>query len=340
MILVRNSIPYHSEKEVDRDRNISVRFFSDMNEDTFNRNSVILFNMVEQKVEHVNLVYSNKILEVKPIELLAPGTHYKLMISGGDLGVRDIVDIPMAETYSLEFYTKDTVALKAPVLIEPNHRTIVDMPFTIKLQGDEEAAYIRLQISDSHSFNKIIYPINEQLIASQVELELTPDIKLAAGTYYLRVASVDEAGIQTAFAAPIQFYTEGNFTEGDEVLTPELPEEPPVEEPIEPPVEEPEEPIEEPTEDEEPQEPIEGEEPVEGEEPERPIEDVINDEIEIPEIPEEEEEVIFKVLGLKPKQDMVHVPVTNMKTIIIRFSEDVDPDSVTMESVYVVAEKN
>lgn len=313
MIQVKTSTPYHSEKEVSRDRSISVRFFSDMNEDTFNRNSVMLFNMGEQKVEHVNLVYRNKVLEIKPVALLAPGTHYKVMIAGGAHGVRDIVDIPMAETYSLEFYTKDSVELKPPAIIEPIHRTIVDMPMQIKLQGDEEATYIRMQLSDSHDFSKIIYPINEQLIASQVELELTPDIKLAAGTYYLRAASINEDGIQTAFGIPIQFYTDGNFDpDEEEVLTPELPAEPV-----------------------DPEEP-----PVEGEEELPPIEDDINEQIDVPDITEEEEEVLFRVLGLIPKKDKVHVPIANMKTIVIRFNQDIDPSSVTSESVYVVAEKN
>lgn len=315
MMQIRNTTPYHTEKNVSRDRSISVRFFSDMNEDTFNRNTIMLFNTMDQRTEMIHLTYSNKILEIKPIELLQPNTHYKLMITGGELGVRDIVDIPMAESYSMEFFTKESEELKPPIIIEPIHRTIVDMPITIKMQGDKEASYIRLQLSDSHDFSKIIYPINEQLIASQGEVSLTPDIQLKEGTYYLRAASLNEEGIQTSFSTAIQFYTDGNYLE--EVLTPEPPEEP-----IDP---------------EEPEIPEESETPEESEEPS--IEDIINE--EIPDITdEEEEEVIFKVLGLKPKQDMTHVPITEMKTIIIRFSEDIDLKSVTSESVYVVAEKN
>lgn len=308
MILVRNTEPFHTEKNVNRDSKIYVRFFSDMKEDTFTRNNVVLFNVSDQKTEAVHLKYRQQILTIEPVELLAPKAHYRIMITGGELGVRDIVDTPMAESFTMEFYTKEVESLKPPAIIEPNHRTIIDMPTKIKINGFKEAAYIRLQLSDTHDFNRILYPINEQLFASQEYVEITPDIQLPKGTYYLRVASLNEKLEQSEFGAAIQFYTEGNLTEEP---APEPEPEPPTDPPVENPDEE-----------------------------EGSIEDNINEQLPPPDITEEEEELLFKVLGLSPKKDMVHVPISQMKTIVLRFNEDIDPASVTNETVYVVAEKN
>lgn len=302
MRFVENTFPHNMQSQLERDVELSIRFFLDVDENTIDDRTVILMDLVEQTPVSCSRVYKRRILTIKPIESLRPNNHYQLLIKGGTSGIKDIIGLEMAESYELEFYTKAIESIKPPAIMKPVNRTITESPFEIELSPAVNAMYYEVQLSKSNRFDKVIWPQNNHLIAQATEIKFKPDVVLSSGNYYLRARSMSDDGQASEYGPISQIYIDVPEIEEEvveEVKTPSI--------------------------------------TLGGKTSFTQDIDVINhllvDEV-VEAIPN------FFMLSSTPRKDEVHVPIAELKNIVIRLSENINPESINTKSIYVIKERN
>lgn len=297
MRFIEKTFPYHTQSQMERDVALDIRFFLDIHADTLNPDTIILLDMIEQKPVDCSHVYKRRSLQIKPMELLKPKHHYQLLLKGGTNGIKDVIGIEMADSFELEFFTKEMESIKPPAIIKPVNRTIIESPFDVKLSPVNNAMYYEVQLSKSNRFDVILWPQNSHLIAHSSVIEFRPDISLVSGNYYLRARSVSDSGETSEYGPVLQVYIEAS-----EVVAPITP-----------------------------MVTLSGN-------------TLIKQEVDLVRnlLIEEVVDTVptFFIIGTSPRKDETHIPIEKMKKIIVRFSENIDPKSVSEESVYVIKERN
>jgi|GEM_PF-3051673 len=209
MNVIYKTIPRHTEENIPLDQIIEIYFMIDIHKHSLRQENIILFNITEQIVEPISFEYQRRILKIRPTQKLKPNNHYQLQIVGGESGIKDITGRIMAQTYEVEFYTKDIENIKPPILFSPTDVSVIREPATFRFQPIEKAHYYELQISKSNTFHNLVWPTNGEKIYQASELSVTPNMSYETGTYYARIRSVDENGIASSWSSVIQFYYDG-----------------------------------------------------------------------------------------------------------------------------------
>lgn len=303
MRFVEKISPYNTEV-VERDIIIDVRFFVDVDTDTINSQNIILFDLKNQRVVETTFEYNRRRLLIKPIESLEPNGEFEIILKAGPNGIKDIVGMEMMGSYKSEFRTKAIEKLKPPAIVSPMNRTIVDAPVSIKISPSENATYYQIQIAKTNRFDKIEWPVNEQLFSMDNETIITPDLKWGNTNYYLRARSTDGSNEASEFGPVIQIYVSVPDVEesSDEV----------------------DEAIDDTNTDTDTNTDIElGN---------------INEKLETNETTKKINE--FKLLSATPDKDSINVPINDLNKIILRFSDNIDLATVNSNTVYVVKQKN
>lgn len=315
MHVVFKTIPAHGAENVPLDQVIGFQLMVDIQASTINEDTVLLMNLTEQKVEPITFHYQNKRLEIAPNEPLQARMHYQVILVGGEKGLKDITGRSMPQSYELEFVTGDSLNTKIPIIMQPVDRSVMQEAFTIQLEAIDDIRFFEVQISKSNTFQNVIWPTKEHAIYRLDQTVVKPDLVYEPGAYYLRARSVNEQNISSAWSVPIRFYYE----------EPKIAPAPPVGELPDDPV------IEEVT----PQVIIESRSK------RAPM-------TALSKLQEELETFVEPSIPLWVKQtnikdQTIHYPrdrFNQTRQIVIEFSEDLEPTSITNESCYVLKERN
>ncbi|MEB2276909.1 Ig-like domain-containing protein [Bacillus sp. ILBB4] len=224
MNVIHKTIPRHTDENIPLDQVFEFYFMIDMNLNTIKEEHIILLNLTERKVESVRFDYNRRVLKVRPVNKLSPNNHYQIQIVGGNDGIKDIIGRQMAQTYELEFYTKDVDSIKPPKILSPTDVSAISKPATIVLESNDKVEYYEVQISQSNTFANLLWPTNDEKVYSLLNTEVTPDIAYKTGLYYLRVRSVSETGEKSSWSQVIRYFYEGEpvIRQPDEEEVPEL----------------------------------------------------------------------------------------------------------------------
>ena len=321
MNVIYKTIPIHTAEKVALDQVIEVYFMIDINKQALRAEHFILLNMSERKVEDVEFEYNRRVLKIRPMKRLSPLTYYQLQIVGGTDGIKDITGRSMAQTYEVEFHTKDTESIKPPRVIAPTDKSIITKPVEVQLNPSQQAFYYELQISKSNTFHNVLWPVNGEKIYRMTDIKVTPDIKYETGSYYMRVRAVSEEGEASAWSSTIQFYYNG-VVEIEIPKDEEVPkEEPPITEPV----------------------PEVNEEDVVLQTKSRIIDEPLTQLSQLQDHFVQEAITASNALSVTAssvQNKSVNNKLTNAKTIIIDFSEDIDPLVATNNTCYVLVERN
>lgn len=327
MNVIYKTIPVHTAQKVTLDQVIEVFFMVDINKQTIRPEHLVLLNISERKVEDVEFEYSRRVLKVKPVNKLSPLTHYQLQIVGGTDGIKDITGRSMAQTYEIEFYTKDMESVKPPKVLSPTDKSIVSSAVTVQLEQSQHAFYYELQISKSNTFQNVLWPINGEKIYRMTDIKVTPDIKYETGSYYMRVRAVSDDGEVSAWSPTIRFYYNGTVeieVPKDEEVPVEVPKDPPVTEPIPDPV------------------PEVNEEDVVLQTKSR----IIEQPTQLSQLQDHFVQVVaaasnsLSVTSVSVQNKSVNNKLTSVKQITVDFNEDIAPETSTNNTCYVLVERN
>lgn len=326
MNVIYKTLPRHTEESIPLDQVLEVYFMVDINKNTFTPDSVILFNITEQIVEPVTFDYNRRVLKVQPIGKLGPNNHYQLQLIGGIKGLKDITGRSMAQTFELEFVTKDVESIKPPKILSPTDVSVVRTAATFQLEPNLDADYYELQISKSNTFHHLVWPTNGERVYRTPEVTVTPDVPYETGLYYMRVRSVGFQGEISSWSESIRYFYEG----APIIRVPE----------------------EEPMPDEE-----EPEEEVVTAQSQRVIlqtrsqlkEDQLTNLQNVFSAKAGETLTSLRVKSSSPKDKSVNNNVANFnsvlangnqKKIVIEFTEDIDPATVSKLTAYILSERN
>lgn len=203
---IRRTFPGHLERNVPVNKELEIIFFVDLNKHEITSDKIKLFNLTEEKSIPIKYRYYNRKLSVKSIEPLQSNMHYQLQLIGGPEGIVDITGAYMAESYSFEFFTSSEKRITAPVITSPIHMSEVRDSITFEWQPVEDAQYYELEVSRSNTFHNLEWPSEEIKI---FETKITPHIEYKKGSYYIRVRAVSITGIKSDYSKTIHVYYDG-----------------------------------------------------------------------------------------------------------------------------------
>jgi len=222
--LVQIVYPPSASTDVALDDVIKVQFSMDMNINTINSNTI---RLLDDNLSPVPLTVfmdqSNprRLAIAVPDQLLNPETRYKVVVVGGEEGVRsvDVYDDGGAFLYvdhSWNFTTGSKDVLSAPVLTYPSNDLILSSKdISFSWSSVEGAERYNFQISTDKSFSKII--LNEDSISTNsyypnTDLSIPVDIP---GGYFWRVRAISSEGSFGIWSAIHQYYIDEESTSYD-----------------------------------------------------------------------------------------------------------------------------
>lgn len=319
MNFIYKTNPRHTEEKVPLDQKIDIYFMIDMNKPSIREEHVILFNLTEQIVEPVQFDYNRRILSIKPVSKLLPNNHYQLQIVGGEKGVKDITGRKMPETYEVEFTTKDVEGIKPPRILSPTDLSSVREAIQVELESNPDADYYELQISKSNTFHNLVWPTNEEKVYRTEEVKVIPNIAYQTGQYYMRVRSVGLDGLKSSWSPTIRYYYDGApiIEEPKEELMPD--EVPPTEEVV---IAQKRKVI------------LQASSRIQ----DKPTQLQSLQNIFLAKADEDVTELYVK--SATPKDNSVNNALSNIQTLVIEFTDNIDPDSITRDTCYVLSERN
>lgn len=209
MNVVYKTIPRHTEEKIPLDQHIEIYFMIDINKNSIRPEGLVLLNLTEQTVEPVTFTYQRRVLVVTPTSKLLPNNHYQLQLVGGEKGLKDITGRGMAQTYEVEFYTKDIDAIKPPVVLSPTDMSIVREAVKFQLKPSMDVEYYEMQISKSNTFQNLVWPTDGEKVYRTDEISIIPDIAYETGTYFMRVRSVDAEGLTSSWSSTLRYHYDG-----------------------------------------------------------------------------------------------------------------------------------
>ncbi|MCD7910963.1 Ig-like domain-containing protein [Bacillus velezensis] len=317
MNIVRRTIPKHTEENVPLDQEIQLLFMVDLNKNSISSDHVILFNITQQRTEKIHFEYLNKTLKVTSVLPLEPLNHYQLKLVGGMNGIKSITGHTMADTYEIEFYTKDVASIKPPRIFAPTHVSVVRDYVTFEFEKIQEADYYELEVSQSNAFQNLIWPLDGDKVFPMSDLKVTPYINYKTGQYYARVRSVDKEGIKSAWSPTLSFYFDGNsnIEDAEDPISPEK-------DTLAKKTENTQKVILK-TNSSQPKELTQLSQ----------LQDALSE-------TDETNATRLYVKSTTPKNSTVNNNKEKLKTIVIEFTEDIDPDSVNSLTCYLLEERN
>lgn len=304
---VKDVNPRNGESGVSLNKVIVVSFLDDIDVDSLREENIILMSLEERREIPIRYEYDHggKRLRIASKVALLPNAQHKLILRGGQDGIRTIINDVLPVSFDAEFTTGEADEMKAPEIIYPLHRTIVDMPLEIKIKRKDKSEYAKVEVSDTSDFHKPLYSLATPMIFAfdTDELLIKPDLTLPEGRYFIRAQVMNEAGELSGYSDAIHIVTDGNMPE---TTPPE---------------------IEVPAPDDE--------------SGEIDIED-LNNNLEGDDEDDDEDDDVkteAEIIGIHPKKDALHIPVELLSVISIHFDGEIDPESITSDTVYLVKER-
>jgi Bacterial Ig-like domain len=304
MDFVLRTYPRHLSENVERDVVIEVVFMIDLNRQLLNDDLIVLFNMTEQRSVPIRYEYRNRVLKITPVEILDPLTHYQLQLIGGEKGIRDITGRYLIESYQVEFFTKDIDSIKPPVFLSPTHLSEVNVKPVFSWESVQNAYAYELQISTSNTFQNLVWPSEKTLIFNT---QVTPDIHYKKGRYYARIRSVAEDGTRSAYSDVMQFYFNQETVEQSSGN---------VESQSEPTL----------------AFKIKANSQVKKADPLAVLQQHF--------AKQNTGEPKLFIFSSKPSHQTYNIPLSQINQIVIEFNENIDPNSVTNQTCYLIGERN
>lgn len=321
--IVYSSHPRHLSTDIPIDTKIQVVLRIDLDAIGFKKEHVILQDVKMARIVPIDVEYRSRKIIITPLQDLEQNNHYIVEIVGGEKGIRTITNQALEESWMLEFYTGYSNELKAPVIISPTNQTISKEKVTFKWEIQQDAFYYHLQISESNTFNHIIWPSMPDI--NVYDGEATPDFEYENKRYYARIKAVNFNREESAWSETVQFYIEKE--EEESIIDNQFQDPAHMQKPDDETIENKQ------TEDK----PIE-DKPVEN----NPIKDTTDEELgNIQDALENEieEETALLVKGISIN-GLVNIPITSLEQIYIEFDEPINPDSINNRTVYLVGERN
>jgi hypothetical protein len=305
MDFVLRTSPRHLSENVERDVEIEVIFMIDLNRQLLNEELIVLFNLTEQKSVPIRYEYRNRVLKVKPIEPLDPLTHYQLELIGGEKGIRDITGRYLAESYKIEFFTKDVDSIKPPVFLYPTHLSEVNAKPTFSWKSVSNAYAYELQISKSNTFHNLVWPSENVLVFGT---QVTPNINYEQGRYYARIRSVGEDGTRSAYSDVLQFYFNQETAQQSQAGT-------------------------------QSQNNSTSTFQIKANSQVQKVDQLTVLQQHFAQQNTSSESKLYAISS-KPLHQSLNIPLSQLNQIVIEFSEDIDPSSVTNQTCYLIGERN
>lgn len=208
--LVRNIVysthPRHLATDIPIDTRIQIVLRYDLDSIGFKSEHVILQHVEEQRIIPIEAVYDKKQIKVTPLESLAYDGHYILELIGGRDGVKTITNAELEESFYLEFYTGHNKEVPTPILTSPANQTAVKEKPTFTWAADKDMFYYHLQVSESNTFNHIVWPADSE--QNVFDGQVTPDYPYKHKRYYARIKAVNILNKESAWSETIQFVYE------------------------------------------------------------------------------------------------------------------------------------
>lgn len=228
--LVVDTTPDGYSTEVDTRTDIQVTWNTDLNRDHL-KDSLFLSDDKGQNVE-IQISYSNRTLILQPVGELMANTRYTLRIVGGTdgqnnpVGIRDILNNPLAKDFVLAFNTVTTAILDAPYLVYPVNQTIIQQQPVFKWEPVDGAVSYQIKVSTTTSLVPVVWPSDSDIV-DFATTEISPGYQFPDGTYYWAVRGVTASGAYGEWSTVYSFskdtVSQGTQASGDTVPTDAVP---------------------------------------------------------------------------------------------------------------------
>lgn len=216
MSWIRQVYPKHMSEYVPLDTGIRIQLVLDADAASVSNQTIVLLNLLTKNKTEIDCSYQQKIITIKPIEVLDQKTHYQVILLGGSDGIQFITGERLEKSYTFEFYTEENIALKPPIITSPaNLSEINEKTITIAWQNAEGANHYELELSQSNTFDKLIWPIKPVKLYNN---NVMPDISFKKGNYYVRMRSVASDGQKSAFTDAVQFFANVDLLHCDDAV--------------------------------------------------------------------------------------------------------------------------
>lgn len=228
--LVVDTTPSGYSTEVDTRTDIKVMWNTDLDRNHIT-NSLFLSDDKGQSV-NVQISYANRTIVLQPVGELMANTRYTLRIVGGTdgqnnpVGIRDILNNPLAKDFVLAFNTITIALLEAPDLMRPVSQSIIQEQPVFKWDEVEGAVSYQIKVSNSSKLIPVLWPADSD-VAEFATTEVTPGYQFQDGTYYWAVRAVTAKGTYGEWSDVHSFSkdttTQGTQASGDTVPTDAVP---------------------------------------------------------------------------------------------------------------------
>lgn len=190
--------PRNYETNVSTSASISVDFSIDL-ESRYINDNVYLADSRGMRIE-VRTSYRKKRITVTPLAPLESGKTYQLVIVGdSDLtdnkesGLRSILGVSMAGTFTVNFTTDGLAALEPPKLLTPMYGSVVQEVPAFTWEPVLLADHYEMRISKSNRFDSLVFPKDEGIRFADVTL--VPDVLWEDSIYYWTVRAIRSDGV-------------------------------------------------------------------------------------------------------------------------------------------------
>lgn len=184
---VISTLPKHLSEDVPTDIEVSVQFASDIDPRTLTSATFYLTTSSGVLIPSKEIRYDKKVARLVFDRPLKPNSSYIGYVRGSSDGetadgIVDILGRPVVGHYSWRFKTSSAHSLPAPVPITPSNSSLIeDSRPLLRWSEIEGAESYLVEISGSQNFFHVIWQ------TETVDLEVSPDLRLADGVYYWRV---------------------------------------------------------------------------------------------------------------------------------------------------------
>lgn len=187
--------PGNNEANVSVNTQIKIKFSSDMDPLSFHGAVIVLDNFANRIMGSIE--YSNRILTFTPYQKLSPNTTYQVVVVGDNdpddqvvNGVRNILGISMAGTFTFFFTTARSETLPAPVILFPNDRCVIK-PEEVRFEWQPVARAVKYELVVSKS--NTLFPLYWLLPGETITgTSAIPNKVFEDGIYYWRIRAIGE----------------------------------------------------------------------------------------------------------------------------------------------------
>lgn len=170
--------------------NIQITFTTDIDQDHLDGN----FQLQDGSgtLLPVTVTYQNRVAILTVDGNLQPSTTYRISVTGGTGGVRNIFGIVMAGMHMASFTTAAGTALVAPTIVAPVNRTIIRSKPEITWQAVTNATHYEIEISRFNTMRPLLWSTGNNPIYTTNPV--TPGEDMPDGPYYWRMRAFKANG--------------------------------------------------------------------------------------------------------------------------------------------------